>query len=158
MERKKGHLTNEERIRIETLLKEGYSENIVGQRLRRDRRSIEREVQRNSGPAGYRADEAQRSAMVRREKPRHKKFTSRVMQHVRRRLRQKHSPEQIAETMEANVGRKISFRRIYDFIADDKATGGILYKELRIANGQPRRPQKTAWRRWLQAYSESSRH
>lgn len=142
MERKQGHLTKEERIRIETLLKEGYSETSIAKRLCRDRRSIKREVQRNSGKDGYKADEAHRLATLRREKPRHKKFSSEAMKHVRRRLRKKDSPQQIAEAMEEEVGFKISFRRIYDFIADDKAAGGTLYTELRIANGKPRRPKK----------------
>jgi IS30 family transposase len=142
MERKQGLLTMEERIIIETLLKEGYSEKDAALRIGRDRRTVEREVDRNSGAVGYRANEAQRLATARRKRPRYKKCTKEVLQHVRRRLRKKHSPEQISETMEADTGVKISFRRIYDFIAEDKASDGSLYKELRIANGRPRRPKK----------------
>lgn len=142
MERKQGHLTIEERIVIDTLLKEGYAEKDIALRLGRDRRTIEREVRRNSLSNSYVAYEAHRRATIRRKRSSYKKCTKPVLQHVRRCLRQKHSPEQISETMKADTGVKISFRRIYDFIAEDKAAGGSLYKELRIANGQPRRPKK----------------
>jgi IS30 family transposase len=142
MERKNGHLTKEDRIRIETLLEADFGETEIARSLGRDRRTIEREIQRNAGKRGYDANEADRLAVARRSKPRHRKFTRDVGQHVRRCLRKKHSPEQISEAMEDVVGTKVSFRRIYDFIAEDKAAGGTLYKELRIANGQPRRPKK----------------
>ena len=142
MEQKKSHLTKEDRIRIETLLIEGCDEKKIGQHIGRDRSVIRREIKRNSGAEGYKAYEAQSFALARREKPRHKKFTREAQQHVRRRLREKHSPEQVSETMKKELGFKISFRRIYDFIAEDRAAGGTLYQELRIANGKPRRPKK----------------
>jgi len=142
MEQKQGHLTYEDRIRIEALLKEGCNKKSIAIHLGCDRRTIGREIHRNSTASGYIANEAQRLMKARRAKPRHKKFTREAMSHVRRCLRQKHSPDQISETMEKVVGFKISFRRIYDFIASDKESGGTLYTELRIANGKPRRPKK----------------
>lgn len=142
MEQTYSHLTKEDRIRIETLLEAGYSHRGIAASLGRDRRTIGREIQRNSSSQGYAADHAHRLALTRRIQPRHRKFTRDIQQHVRRCLRKKHSPEQISETMQKDVGTKISFRRLYDFIAEDKAAGGTLYRELRIANGQPRRPKK----------------
>jgi IS30 family transposase len=112
MERKNGHLTKEDRIRIETLLEADFGETEIARSLGRDRRTIEREIQRNAGKRGYDANEADRLAVARRSKPRHRKFTRDVSLHVRRCLRKKHSPEQISEAMEDVVGTNLHVHSI----------------------------------------------
>ena len=64
------HITQEERVKIETLRKEGYSKNEISVRLSRHRSSIGRELERNFEGVGgrYRALEAEmRHRRIRRE-------------------------------------------------------------------------------------------
>src|SRR5262249_30985577 len=60
-----GRLTQEDRRRIATWLAEGLSHAEIGRRLSRPTSTITREVNRNRGPAGYQADQAQRSTRQR---------------------------------------------------------------------------------------------
>lgn len=60
-----GRLTQEDRRRIATWLAEGLSHAEVGRRLSRPTSTITREVNRNRGPAGYQADQAQRATLRR---------------------------------------------------------------------------------------------
>jgi len=64
------NLTFEERQAIETFLVDGKSHREIANFLKRDRRSIDREVLRNSTTIGYSADLAQVYAMLRIGKPR----------------------------------------------------------------------------------------
>src|SRR5215467_5528455 len=60
-----GRLTQEDRRRIASWLAEGLSHAEIGRRLSRPTSTITREVNRNRGPAGYRADQAQRATRQR---------------------------------------------------------------------------------------------
>jgi hypothetical protein len=60
-----GRLTQEDRRRIAAWLAEGLSHAEIGRRLSRPTSTITREVNRNGGPAGYRADRAQRATQQR---------------------------------------------------------------------------------------------
>jgi len=60
-----GRLTQEDRRRIATWLAEGLSHAEIGRRLSRPTSTITREVNRNRGPAGYQADQAQRATRQR---------------------------------------------------------------------------------------------
>jgi DNA-binding transcriptional ArsR family regulator len=60
-----GRLTLEDRRRIAAWLAEGLSHAEIGRRLSRPTSTITREVSRNRGPAGYRADQAQRATRQR---------------------------------------------------------------------------------------------
>lgn len=60
-----GRLTQEDRRRIATWLAEGRSHAEIGRRLSRPTSTITREVNRNRGPAGYQADQAQRATRQR---------------------------------------------------------------------------------------------
>jgi len=60
-----GRLTQEDRRRIAAWLAEGLSHAEVGRRLSRPTSTITREVNRNRGPAGYQADQAQRATRQR---------------------------------------------------------------------------------------------
>jgi len=60
-----GRLTQEDRRRIAGWLAEGLSHAEIGRRLSRPTSTITREVNRNRGPAGYRADQAQRATRQR---------------------------------------------------------------------------------------------
>jgi len=58
-------LTQEDRRRIAAWLAEGLSHAEIGRRLSRPTSTITREVNRNRGPAGYRADQAQQATRQR---------------------------------------------------------------------------------------------
>jgi DNA-binding transcriptional ArsR family regulator len=60
-----GRLTQDDRRRIASWLDEGLSHAEIGRRLSRPTSTITREVNRNRGPAGYRADQAQRATRQR---------------------------------------------------------------------------------------------
>ena len=60
-----GRLTQEDRRQIATWLAEGLSHAEIGRRLSRPTSTITREVNRNRGPAGYQADQAQRATRQR---------------------------------------------------------------------------------------------
>jgi hypothetical protein len=60
-----GRLTQEDRRRIAAWLGEGLSHAEIGRRLSRPTSTITREVNRNRGPAGYQADQAQRATRQR---------------------------------------------------------------------------------------------
>src|SRR5215471_17286093 len=60
-----GRLTQEDRRRIAAWLGEGVSHAEIGRRLSRPTSTITREVNRNRGPAGYQADQAQRATRQR---------------------------------------------------------------------------------------------
>jgi DNA-binding transcriptional ArsR family regulator len=55
-----GRLTHEDRRRIAAWLADGCSHAEIGRRLSRPTSTVTREVNRNRGPAGYQADQAQR--------------------------------------------------------------------------------------------------
>jgi DNA-binding transcriptional ArsR family regulator len=60
-----GRLTQEDRRRIAAWLAEGLSHAEIGRRLSRPTSTITREVNRNRGPVGYRADQAQQATRQR---------------------------------------------------------------------------------------------
>jgi DNA-binding transcriptional ArsR family regulator len=60
-----GRLNQEDRRRIAVWLAEGLSHAEIGRRLSRPTSTITREVNRNRGPAGYQADQAQRNTRQR---------------------------------------------------------------------------------------------
>lgn len=63
------HITREERVKIETLRKEGYSKSEIAERLNRHRSTIVRELERNFECAGvtYKARDAQKRKVKVRE-------------------------------------------------------------------------------------------
>ena len=95
----------------------------IAARLKKARSSIYRELERNSGPLGYIAMEAQQRAEVRRWLPRRpaKLSDPRVEKYVGRRLERCWSPDQIAGRSRRQFGRddrrRLSRQTIYDWIA-----------------------------------------
>jgi IS30 family transposase len=140
-------LTESERNQIYALLQANHSHRTIAKLLRRNPSTITREVARNRGLRGYRPKQAQRKAAERRHKPRTRKMTMRVQEHIRDRLNDEWSPEQISATMENDLGVRVSHERIYQHIWDDKQGGGRLYRSLRIA-GHKRRRKKRGSKDW----------
>lgn len=122
------HITLEERIKIETLRKEGYSKNEIAERLKRHRSTIGRELERNFEGVGgmYRAKQAHRRKKVAREKANGslKKLTrgSALTRYVEKKIMCYWSPEQIAGRWRKKHRSKtiISHETIYQYIYHER--------------------------------------
>ncbi len=131
-------LTEEERIEIYALRKEGKSILQISRALGRDRSTIHREIRRNSGQRNYRPKQAHRKAKQRQVlKRRAIKMTESTLAYIQEKLALQWSPDQISNAMRFDpeyTGQSVSHERIYLYIWEDKRTGGTLYKQLRIAH------------------------
>ncbi len=131
-------LTEEERIEIYAMRQEGKSTLQIAEALERDRSTIYREVNRNSGQRNYRAKQAHRKAKERRTiKRKAIKMTEPALSYIHEKLALEWSPDQISNAMRLDpeyTGNPISHERIYLYIWQNKRNGGTLYKHLRIAH------------------------
>jgi len=136
------HFSEDERMQIETLRSEDFSIRSIARKLCRSPSSVQREINRNQGERGYRKKQSQERAIARRKKTRFSKFSQQTIGYLTQKINDELSPEQISHTMKKNLGFRISHTRIYQFIAEDKKSGGTLYQNLRIANGKKRRKKR----------------
>ena len=131
-------LTEEERIEIYALRKEGKSISQIAMELGRNRSTIQREIDRNSGQRGYRPKQAHRKAKERQVlKRRAIKMTGPTLTYIQEKLALQWSPEQISNVMRLDhdfTGQVVSHESIYSYILEDKRNGGTLYKQLRTAS------------------------
>ena len=131
-------LTEEERIEIYALRKEGKSISQIAMELGRNRSTIQREIDRNSGQRGYRPKQAHRKAKERQVlKRRAIKMTGATLTYIQEKLALQWSPEQISNVMRLDhdfTGQVVSHESIYVYIWEDKRNGGTLYKQLRSAS------------------------
>ena len=115
--------TESDRAVLAQLLALELSKKEIAARLNKHRSSIYRELNRNSGPLGYLASEAQQRANARRRLPRRQAKLSdpRVREYVCQRLEQCWSPDQIAgrsrREFPRDRQRQLSRQTIYDWIA-----------------------------------------
>ena len=141
-------LTDEDRIEIYAMKQAGKPQNQIAAALGVHPSTISRELARNTGLRGYRPKQAQQKALVRRFTARKAvKMTPDTVDYIECRLRQEHSPEQIAERMKCEstwLGPRVSHERIYQHIWQDKAQGGLLYKHLRIGGTKQRRKRRNS--------------
>ena len=134
-------LTYEERYLIARLRTQRKSLPEIAAILERDRSTIWREVNRNKTNSGkYQVADAQQKTNGRRRRSRCiRQFSERQFRMVVKRLKQDWSPEQIANKLRIEGVLSISHETIYQYIWDDKATGGDLYKHLRCATKKRRK-------------------
>lgn len=128
-------LTENERYQIYALKKAGHNQKHIASLLKRNDSTISRELTRNKGLRGYRPKQAQQlSDNRRRTAPKYRKMTDQVRQDIAVLTRQELSPQQVSGYLKRE--RKISLHHetIYQFIYEDKATGGDLHTHLRIAS------------------------
>jgi IS30 family transposase len=134
--RKYKQITQEQRIQMDALLKQGISKYQIAQQLGLHRSAVYRELKRNGGPrGGYNAARAEMYAHERKERfalPR--KLNQKVKQIICEKLNQEWSPEQISGYCKKNSIDMVSHETIYQFIYQNKKQGGVLYKKLRIAS------------------------
>ncbi|KAA6323282.1 hypothetical protein EZS27_027266, partial [termite gut metagenome] len=133
MKENKKHLTREQRYQIEALLVAKKSQKEIALIIGKDPSVVSRELVRNSHKRGYSACMAQMYIDERKERFKQKrKFTDPIRRKIIRELtREQWSPEQIVGKARKEGEPMVSHERIYEFIREDKASGGVLYKNLR---------------------------
>ena len=101
--------------------------------------TVSKEVSRNRGMRGYRPAQAQKLSERRRDgkRPRGRALEGDVLLEVERRLRLRHSPEQISGALDVEGIAKVSHETIYRHVREDRKAGGQLFQRLRI-NGKRR--------------------
>lgn len=136
-------LTEDDRIEIYAMKQAGKTQRNIARRLGVNPSTISRELTRNTGGRGYRPKQAHCLAIGRRGYARKAlKMTPKTIAYIERKLRQEHSPEQIAGRMKVDpdyYGPTVSHERIYQHLWQDKAAGGKLYQYLRIAGHKKKR-------------------
>ncbi len=147
------HLSQDERYQIQHLHHDNLSARAIGKRITRAPSTARRELRRNVRQLGYHAADAQRRSAHRRQvagsRPR---IGASTWSTVRSLLAEKYSPEQI----EGCRAAKVSHERIYQYIAADRHSGGLLWMQLRCRKrrrrrcGTPRQRQRFHGRRIAQ--------
>jgi IS30 family transposase len=136
------HITAEQRIKIEALLKAGHKASFISKQLNIHRSSIYRELDRNQTRTGkYNAAFAQELSEEQKERfSQNRSFTFSMEKFIREKLsKEQWSPEQIWGYCKENNIDMVSHESIYKFIYQDKDNGGILYKNLRVASKKYRK-------------------
>jgi len=131
-------LREEDRQVIYRMSKAGNTQSAIAQAIGFNQSTVSKEMNRNRGHKGYRPKQAQSKASERQflKKKRSRVISGDLKEEIIRRLKLKHSPEQISLRLK-HEGTDVSHESIYCFIAEDKRQGGELYKHLRI-NGKRR--------------------
>ncbi|MCD4834874.1 MAG: IS30 family transposase [Bacteroidales bacterium] len=136
------HITEEQRIKIETLLKAGHKVSFIAKQLSIHRPSIYRELKRNQTKTGkYNATFAQELSEEQKERfSYNRSFTFSMEKFIIEKLsKEQWSPEQILGYCKENNIDMVSHESIYKFVYQDKAEGGMLYKNLRVASKKYRK-------------------
>jgi transposase, IS30 family len=134
------HLTPEERYLIYVLSQAGISRAKIALELDRSASTINREISRNKGGRGYRPKQAQVKYEKRRLScVRKLKIKGEIEELVVKRLKEEHSPDQIAGYLKDIKGIDLSHECVYDYIRRDFKAGGFLYKRLRCSNRKRRK-------------------
>jgi IS30 family transposase len=143
-------LTEKERYCIEILIQEGYSNKMISQKLGRDKSTIGREIKRNSNGCGnYFSEEANSLAKNRRKREFFSKFTDIAKYVIEDKLQDKWTPEQISAELKLEYNIFISHELIYQYINNDRKSGGTLYKLLPCrGNKYKKRNIKTRVKIW----------
>jgi len=132
-------LTQEERYQIYALLKAGLNQTEIAMILNRHKSTISREIRRNTGLRGYRPQQAQRLMEERQQAKAQPRIGDTVWSTVEALLKQDWSPEQITLWLKAERGVSVSHEWIYQYILQDKAYGGGLYRHLRCQKQRRKR-------------------
>lgn len=123
-------LTEGKRYQISALLAEGYSQAAVARAIGVHPSSISRELARNGSEKAYEPELAQQQATNRKKSAAKYKVTQTAVIFAELMLEFQWSPEQISN-VGTMIGLALSHEWIYQYVAQDKANGGELYKNLR---------------------------
>lgn len=133
------HLTQEQRYQISVLLKTGHPLTEIARVLGVHRSTIGREVRRNHGLRGYRPQQAHRLAITRRQHKARRRIPQETWPLVEQLLGEQWSPEQISGWLRRFRAVRISHEWIYQYVLQDKAAHGRLYKQLRCQRQRRKR-------------------
>ena len=128
-------LTENERYQIYSLKKAGLTQKQIAEELERNPATISRELKRNCGLKGYRPVQAQRLSDNRRATAAKSiKVTDEVWGWIEQLIRQELSPQQVVDYLKTHKNLSLHHETLYQLIYADKATGGDLYKHLRVVS------------------------
>jgi IS30 family transposase len=141
------HLSEHERFCLGHQRRAGWSLSRIAISLNRPKGTLSRELKRNRGEGldhydGYQAAQIERErrgqsrgAMKMSHEP--------LVKYVKENIGQEWSPEQISRRVQLDFpgdrSMRISHQCIYEWIDQDRTTGGIYYKHLRQANRKCRK-------------------
>lgn len=114
-------LSYKERVKIEAFIENGLSNGEIAKRLKRNKSSITREINRNKGGPHrrhYRADFAQKQSRCRRYRANsnNPKKGSEIWEYVEEKLKLGWTPEIISGRIEIDLGLKVSHESIYKHV------------------------------------------
>lgn len=132
-------LTQEERYQIQALLKAEHNQTEIAMILGRHKSTISREIRRNTGLRGYRPKQAQRLTEERRESKNRPRIIDTTWRAVEQLLILDWSPEQISLWLKVFCEVSVSHEWIYQYILQDKANSGNLFKHLRCQKQRRKR-------------------
>lgn len=132
-------LTEHQRYQIYALMKAGHKQKEIAALIGVHKSTISRELRRNRGLRGYRPRQAQLLRQARREACYQPRVPIRLWTRVERWLRDEWSPEQISDWLRKREGIRLSHEWIYQYIYQDKADGGKLYRHLRCQKKRKKR-------------------
>jgi IS30 family transposase len=132
-------LTREERYQIYALKTVGLNQVEIAKVIGRHKATISRELDRNRGLRGYRPKQANSFAENRRQAKSKSRISSESWTRVERLLLEDWSPEQISNWLRCEEDVYVSPEWIYQYILQDKQTGGDLYKHLRCQKQRKKR-------------------
>ena len=132
-------LTREERYQISALKAAGHNQVDIAKVIGRHKSTVSRELARNRGLRGYRPKQANHFAENRRQARSTRRITPESWIRVERLLREDWSPEQVSHWLRNEEGIFVSPEWIYQYILQDKQSGGDLHKHLRCQKKRKKR-------------------
>jgi len=132
-------LTREERYQIYALKTAGHNQVDIAKVIGRHKATVSRELARNRGLRGYRPKQANSFAENRRQAKSTQRITSESWVRVERLLREDWSPEQVSNWLQHEESILVSPEWIYQYILQDKRTGGNLHSHLRCQKKRKKR-------------------
>ncbi len=132
-------LTREERYQISVLKTAGHNQVDIAKVIGRHKSTVSRELSRNRGLRGYRPKQANNFAESRRQAKSVPKIAPESWTRVECLLNEDWSPEQVSFWLRNEEGILISPEWIYQYILQDKQSGGDLYSHLRCQKQRKKR-------------------
>jgi len=128
-------LTDSQRYKIEAYLKAKCTITQIASELGVDKSTISRELKRNSKKRSYDGNYAIKVSLERKkESYKHHIFDINMQCYIDKRLvLYQWSPEQIKGRCDKDGIAMVSIERIYQYIYQDQAKGGVLYQHLRTS-------------------------
>lgn len=132
-------LTQQQRYQIHILMKADHTQSKVAELIGVDKSTISRELRRNSGQRGYRPQQAHRFCLQRRSEKATPRIESSTWKLVEYLICEQWSPEQVSGWLQAECQILISTEWIYQYVINDKISGGSLHKHLRCQKQRKKR-------------------